>query len=123
MIIIITTTIPPITPPAIPPALLPPLLPPLSLSMLSGGSGNDADGVVDSDDDVIDIDNDGVAVRDIAGDDVVIGITNVTIDDDDKVFAGVTVVVNDNDDDVPERYTFQYTKHAIVKLIIKLISM
>ena len=76
MIIIITTTIPPITPPTIPPALLPPL----ALSLLPDDIGDGAD-------DVIDIVDDGnvVAVRGAAGDDV--DITTITVDDEEEVSA------------------------------------
>ena len=100
MIIIITTTIPPITPPTIPPALLPPLSLSLSVSLLPDGSGNDVEDVVDPDGDVIDIDN-GVTVKSVGGnsnDDFV----------DDDVFAGDMVVVDDNDDGVPESCDFEY---------------
>ena len=94
IMIIITTTIPPITPPAIPPALLPPLLPPLSLSLLSGRSG-DADN-----------DDDGVVVRGVVGDTIVVDVTSVTVDNDGEFFADdivdEIVVIDDNDDDVPE---------------------
>ena len=117
MIIIITTTIAPITPPAIPPTLLPLLAlspPPLSLSSLLSpllslslvldGIGDGADEDVDSGNNIIDIvdDGNGVAVRDVIGDDVVVDVTSVTVGDNDEVFSSDIVVVDDNDDDVPE---------------------